>query len=140
METNIIETIWKTKGTNYLLRIILEDDGAYLFEWFNPHGVYESNGWITKEDFIHMVKNKLYQKCEAFKYVEESKRLLPIKTFYIMYNVGKVKYLVNYNDGEKTHSDGSKFFDVRCFSNKQKMQKFVNELKRNDYVETSVFA
>jgi hypothetical protein len=48
----------------------------------------------------------------------------------IMYNVGKVKYLVNYSDGTKKHKDGSEFFDIACFKSKAKMKKFITELQR----------
>ena len=44
-------------------------------------------------------------------------------------NVGKVKYLVSYYNGKK-HPDGSKFFDIACFSNKKKRDKFVKKLKK----------
>lgn len=49
--------------------------------------------------------------------------------YNIQYNIGKVKYVVNWHDGIKTHKDGSKFFDVACFNSKERMNKFVAELK-----------
>jgi hypothetical protein len=37
------------------------------------------------------------------------------KRFDTMMNVGKAKYVVNYHDGKKKHSDGSDMKDVRIF-------------------------
>ena len=58
-----------------------------------------------------------------------------MKRFYIMFNVGKVKYLVNYHNGHSKHNDGSDFFDIATFKNKLKMNKFVNGLIQNGYIE-----
>lgn len=32
-----------------------------------------------------------------------------MKKYYIMYGVGKAKYVVNFHDGEKKHKDGASF-------------------------------
>lgn len=48
--------------------------------------------------------------------------------YYVMQNVGSVKYLLNYHDGVKTHDDGSKFYDIECFKNKKKLNARINEL------------
>lgn len=58
-----------------------------------------------------------------------------MKSFNIQNNIGKAKYVVNHHDGQKTHKDGSPFFDVTIFSNKEKLNKFVKELKSKDYIE-----
>jgi len=58
-----------------------------------------------------------------------------MKTYNIMYNVGKVKYLVNYHDGVKTHNDGSPFDDIKIFKNKVKMNNFIKELVKQGYKE-----
>ena len=50
--------------------------------------------------------------------------MLKIKEYY---NVGKVKYMVSYYTGKK-HDDGSDFYDIALFSNKQKKQDFITEL------------
>lgn len=59
-----------------------------------------------------------------------------MKKYYIMFNVGKIKYLVNFHNGIKKYDDGSMFFDIASFKNKKKMGAFVNDLKSNGYVET----
>jgi len=56
-----------------------------------------------------------------------------MKQYYTKYNVGKVKYLVNYHDGVKRHDDLSRFFYIATFSNKKKMNDFIKELKEEGY-------
>lgn len=58
-----------------------------------------------------------------------------MKDYYLMYRVSKAKYVVNYYDGVKTHNDGSKFYDITIFSNKQKMNNFIKELQNQGYKE-----
>jgi len=58
-----------------------------------------------------------------------------MKTFYVQYNIGKVKYVVNYHDGIQTHRDGSRFFDIGCFRNKKRMGEFIGELLKDGYKE-----
>jgi hypothetical protein len=41
------------------------------------------------------------------------------KNFNTMMNVGKSKYVINYHNGEKTHKDGSPFYDLVTFKNKK---------------------
>ena len=55
------------------------------------------------------------------------------KLFNEMMNVGHAKYVVNYHDGVKTHSDGSDFYDIAIFKNQVKKNAFVKELKLNGY-------
>jgi len=57
------------------------------------------------------------------------------KEFNIQQNVGKAKYVVNFNDGIKTHKDGSKFFDIRIFKSKKALNSFVDNLKKQGYKE-----
>ena len=52
----------------------------------------------------------------------------------VMYNVGKVKYLISYHDGEKTHKDGSPFFDIHTESNKKRHEAKIEELEAKGYV------
>jgi len=57
------------------------------------------------------------------------------KNYYVMYNVGKAKYLLNTHNGVDTHNDGSPFFGCEIFKNKKKLQARINELKGEGYVE-----
>ena len=58
---------------------------------------------------------------------------LIMKRFNLKHNLGKVKYLVSYHDGEKKHKDGSDFFDIACFKNKVKLNAFINGLLKQGY-------
>jgi hypothetical protein len=60
-----------------------------------------------------------------------------MKKFNVMYNVGTVKYLVNFYDGIQKHNDGSNFFDIATFKNKKKLKVFTDGLKKDDYIETN---
>lgn len=55
------------------------------------------------------------------------------KNYYESFNVGKSKYVVHFHDGEKTHNDGSPFYDIEIFSNKIAKDKFINNLLENGY-------
>ena len=57
-----------------------------------------------------------------------------MKRFYLVDNVGKAKYTVNFHDGIKKHKDGSDFFDLRIFKNKKDLGRFVNGLQKSGYV------
>ena len=46
-----------------------------------------------------------------------------------MYGVGKIKYLINFHDGIKTHKDGSPFYDIKTFKNKKLLNAFIKTLK-----------
>jgi hypothetical protein len=56
-----------------------------------------------------------------------------MKQFNIQYNIGKSKYVINYHNGIKTHTDKSPFFDIAIFKNKVKLNKFVNGLINEGY-------
>ena len=57
------------------------------------------------------------------------------KVFYTQYNIGKAKYVVNYYDGFEKHKDGSPFFNIKIFKNKNKMNEFIEDLKSDGYKE-----
>ena len=57
------------------------------------------------------------------------------KRFKIMYNIGKVKYLVNFHDGVKFHNDESPFYDIALFKNKKDLGKFTKELINKGFKE-----
>ena len=58
-----------------------------------------------------------------------------MKNFYIRYNIGKSKYVVNFHDGEVFFSDGSPFYDIKIFKNKVLLGRFIKELLNSGYVE-----
>ncbi len=51
----------------------------------------------------------------------------------VMRNIGKCKYVVNYSYGDKTHRDGSEFFDCAIFKSKKAMDQFITSLWTADY-------
>lgn len=55
------------------------------------------------------------------------------KTFTIVHNVGRAKYVANFHDGVKAHDDGSPFFDVRIFTNKKALARFTREMLQIGY-------
>ena len=60
-----------------------------------------------------------------------------MKSFYRQDNIGKAKYTISYHDGIQTHKDGSPFFGISIFSNKKKLKKFTDNLKKENYTETN---
>jgi hypothetical protein len=57
------------------------------------------------------------------------------KNYYLMQNIGRAKYVVNFHDGVKKHKDGSDFYDIAIFHNKKKLVLFLKELARAGYTE-----
>ena len=57
-----------------------------------------------------------------------------MKNYNIKFNVGKCKYLVSYHNGEKTHKDGSAFYDIEMFKNKLKLGDFQKQLLVDGYI------
>ena len=57
------------------------------------------------------------------------------KAYYVMCNVGKARYLLNYHDGHSTHADGSPFWGAACISNKRELARRIQELHKQGYVE-----
>ena len=64
--------------------------------------------------------------------------MINTKRFNTMTNIGRAKYVVNYHDGLKKHNDGSDFFDIAIFKNKNKLNTFINELYRDGYIEAKM--
>lgn len=58
-----------------------------------------------------------------------------MKMFYVQYNIGKAKYVVNHHDGSKKHKDGSDFFDISIFRNKKSLNEFIKKLHTDGYKE-----
>lgn len=57
------------------------------------------------------------------------------KNFYIQYGVGKAKYVINFHNGVSKHKDGSDFYDIRIFKNKDSLEKFRQHLLKTGYTE-----
>lgn len=64
------------------------------------------------------------------------KRRCKLKTFSVQQNIGKVRHLVSFHDGVKTHPDRSPFFDVRTFTRKREANKLEKALVADGYVRT----
>ena len=60
------------------------------------------------------------------------------KSYNTKSNVGKAKYVVNFHDGEKTHKDGSPFYDMSIFKNAKDLKNFEKQLKSKGYVKEAV--
>lgn len=61
----------------------------------------------------------------------------PLKTFSTQQNIGKIRHVVNFHDGQKTHKDGSPFFDIATFPNKKKRDAFTRDLLNQGYIATN---
>jgi len=55
------------------------------------------------------------------------------KCYNIQYNLGTIKYVVNYHNGVKKHNDNSPFFDIKLFNNKRKLNNFIKQLQNDNY-------
>lgn len=60
-----------------------------------------------------------------------------MKRFNTMYNIGKVKYVINYHNGIDKHNDGSDFFGIYTFHNKRKFEAKIKALKNDGYIQTN---
>lgn len=58
-----------------------------------------------------------------------------MKSFNHMQSIGKCRHVINFHDGEKTHADGSPFYDARIFGNKRAAQQFMRSLLAAGYSE-----
>jgi len=57
------------------------------------------------------------------------------KNYYVLYNVGKARYVLNHHDGSKTHADGSRFYDIAIFGNKQELSRGIRALEADGYAK-----
>lgn len=60
-----------------------------------------------------------------------------MKDYYTTSNVGRAKYTVSFHDGLSKHKDGSKFYGIRIFKSKVKMNEFIDSLIASGYKEKS---
>lgn len=56
-----------------------------------------------------------------------------MKKYTVNFNIGKVKYLVNFHNGAEFYKDNSEFYNIKTFKNKNKMNNFIKELESNNY-------
>jgi len=85
--------------------------------------------WLTMDE-INTYENKM----KALMGTSDIAKKDTTKFYSIRYNVGKVKYLISYHDGIKTHKDGSPFSDIATFSNKKLLDAYEKDLLKNGYV------
>ena len=57
------------------------------------------------------------------------------KKYNTQRNVGKARYVINYHDGVKKHSDGSDFYDIHTTGNKVCFNAFIQYLQNIGYTE-----
>lgn len=57
------------------------------------------------------------------------------KTFRVQHRIGTARHVVSFHDGEKTHRDGSAFFDARICRNRRNLKAFTRGLVEQGYVE-----
>lgn len=56
------------------------------------------------------------------------------RNYYELYMGGRIKYTVNYHDGQQMHRDGSPFYGCAIFKNRKDKNAFVARLKSEGYV------
>lgn len=61
-----------------------------------------------------------------------------MKQYYVQYNIGKAKYVLNFHNGQSTHQDGSPFYDCRIFRNKKELNQAINQLITDGYKERTL--
>jgi hypothetical protein len=79
--------------------------------------------------------NMELQRGDLISFEAKTHTIQPVKRFNIMYNVGKVKYLVSYHKDDSKYSDGSDFFNIASFKNKVKLNDFIKKLEKEGYIE-----
>jgi len=89
--------------------------------------------WDRDNQELDLVAKSVMRK----KNFKTSNKEFPVesKTYNTMSNVGKAKYVVNFQDGEKTHKDGSRFYDMSIFKNAKDLENFEKQLKSKGYVK-----
>ena len=77
---------------------------------------------------------------DALDEMKEKEETKPVKLYHTTFGVGTAKYVVNFHDGIKRHNDGSRFYDIRIFTNKKEMGKFIKELEKYGYKLDTFFS
>ena len=58
-----------------------------------------------------------------------------MKLYYVQTNIGHAKYVLNYHNGSKTHSDGSAFYDMEIHAKKKTLQARITQLEKAGYIK-----
>ena len=132
----------------------IKDELKKLGGKFNPalkHNGEKRAGWIFSKKQAEKVRALLAPSVETVENVtlpeppkeiditdaldemKEKEETKPVKLYHTTFGIGTAKYVVNFHDGIKRHNDGSRFYDIRIFSNKKEMVKFIKELEKEGY-------
>ena len=57
-----------------------------------------------------------------------------MKTYRDNPQIGAVRHSVSFNDGMKTHKDGSPFFDLKVFKRSKDKEVFIRGLEADGYI------
>ncbi len=76
---------------------------------------------------MQAVSNKDHQQAQ---YLSGAK-----PAFRYRQNIGKARHVISHHAGQKTHGDGSPFFDMTIFSRKTEAQKIIRALRSAGYTE-----
>lgn len=60
------------------------------------------------------------------------------KAFKVNPQIGKSKYSISYHDGNSKHKDGSDFWGIKIFKNKDELSKGVSDFKSKGFVQESI--
>jgi len=104
--------------------------------WHDAWRVFWKRNEI-KEVIRGVVREVLNEKVEK-SVVEAANPKKGRKSYYTMDNLGSSKYSISYYDGKATHKDGSPFYGIKLFKNKQNYQDAIKDLTKQGYVEESV--
>jgi len=121
---------------------------------FTEHAIYENGYYYFPKTLRRDKKTSFISACyfdryrgkweeDTFRLTEElttritdhAKKNGLLRTYNVQSNVGKARHVVNFHDGQKTHPDGSPFYDVRTFNNKDTLATFIKALEEQDYTE-----
>ena len=125
LKGGLIQDIFYKDGDDKVIVMDFDTEGATPEELTkDDNGTFECcvSSWKPKELPENCDLERLYKAYEC-----------PTKRYNIMENVGKVKYLINFHEGVKIHTDGSPFYDIRSFKNKVDLSKFEQKLLKEGY-------
>lgn len=106
--------------------------------WRNDHKHVNSTsrnkqGKLIKHE-IRYAKKIIHQELVIkVKQIMQEVVVLEKKKYYMQFNVGKAKYVINSYDGIQKHKDGSEFYDIHIFNNKRDLDEFQRKLMKDGY-------